>query len=83
MTQPAPIERSKRFLRGPFGSALLGGLVVGLLGWIAIAAGWIDGDDDGGASLAVAPLTRPAADRDDQRDALVGEIYDRVSPGVA
>src|SRR5918995_1681568 len=84
MAQPSGfIDGAGRFLRAPFGSALLGGLVVGLFGWIAIAAGWIDGDDDGGASLSAAPLTRPAADRDDGRDALVGEIYDRVSPGVA
>jgi S1-C subfamily serine protease len=77
------IDSTRRFLRGPFGSALLGGLVVGLLGWIAIAAGWIDGDGDDGSSLAAPPLTRPAADRDENRDALVGEIYDKVSPGVA
>src|ERR687898_1667104 len=84
MAQPSGfIDGAGRFLRAPFGSALLGGLVVGLFGWIAIAAGWIDGDDDGGASLSAAPLTRPAADRDDGRSALVGEIYDRVSPGVA
>jgi len=83
MTQPAPIESSKRLLRGPFGSALLGGLVVGMLGWIAIAAGWIEGDDGGGDQLAAAPLTRPASDNEDDRDALVGEIYDRVAPGVA
>jgi S1-C subfamily serine protease len=83
MTAPAPKERSKRFLRGPFGSALIGGLVVGALGWLAIAAGWIESDDDDGAQLAAAPLTRPASDNDDDRDALVGEIYDRVAPGVA
>ena len=85
MTRPANfLDGSRRFFRAPFGSALLGGLVVGLFGWIAIAAGWIDGDDDdGGASLSAAPLTRPAADRDDSRDPLVGEVYDRVSPGVA
>ncbi|MGH2960932.1 MAG: S1C family serine protease [Solirubrobacterales bacterium] len=83
MTHPAPIDRSKRFLRGPFGSALLGGLVVGVLGWVAIAAGWIEGDDDGGAQLSAAPLTQPASDNDEDRDALVGEIYDRVAPGVA
>jgi S1-C subfamily serine protease len=81
MTQP--IDGLTRFFRAPFGSALLGGLVVGLLGWVAIAAGWIDGDDDGGSQLSAAPLTRPAADRDDSRDALVGEIYDQVAPGVA
>jgi S1-C subfamily serine protease len=84
MTRPAKfIDGPRQFVRAPFGSALLGGLVVGVFGWIAIAAGWIDGDDDGGASLSAAPLTRPAADRDDSRDPLVGEVYDRVSPGVA
>jgi S1-C subfamily serine protease len=81
MTQA--IDGLRRFFRAPFGSALLGGLVVGLLGWVAIVAGWIDGDDDDGSQLSAAPLTRPAADRDDGRDALVGEIYDRVAPGVA
>jgi S1-C subfamily serine protease len=84
MSQPSGfIHSAGRFVRAPFGSALLGGLVVGLIGWIAIAAGWIDTGDDGGTSLSAAPLTRPAADRDDGRDPLVGEIYDRVSPGVA
>ena len=85
MKRPANfLDGPRRFFRAPFGSALVGGLVVGLFGWIAIAAGWIDGDDDdGGASLSAAPLTRPAADRDDSRDPLVGEVYDRVSPGVA
>jgi S1-C subfamily serine protease len=81
MTQA--IDGLRRFFRAPFGSALLGGLVVGLLGWVAIVAGWIDGDDDGGSQLSAAPLTRPAVDRDDGRDALVGEIYDQVAPGVA
>jgi S1-C subfamily serine protease len=84
MTRPARfLDGPRRFFHAPFGSALLGGVVVGLFGWIAIGAGWIDGDDDGGASLSAAPLTRPAADRDDSRDPLVGEVYDRVSPGVA
>jgi S1-C subfamily serine protease len=84
MTRPTGlIDGSKRFFGAPFGAALLGGLVVGVLGWIAIAAGWIEGDDDGGTTLSAAPLTRPAADRDDGRDPLVGQIYDRVSPGVA
>src|SRR5918996_792562 len=40
--------------RTPFGSALLGGLVVGVLGWIAIAAGWVDGDSESGSSAPVA-----------------------------
>ena len=53
----------KSFLRTPFVSALAGGLVVGLLGWVAIAAGWVEAGDDGAAPAAVAtPLTEPAAD---------------------
>ncbi|HEX2436149.1 MAG TPA: trypsin-like peptidase domain-containing protein, partial [Solirubrobacterales bacterium] len=63
--------------------ALLGGLVVGLLGWIAIAAGWIDSGDDSGTSLAAPPLTRPAADRDQSKQSLVNQIYQQDSPGVA
>ena len=84
MTQPSRIiDRSKRFIRAPFGSALLGGLVVGLFGWIAIAAGWIDSGNDDSATLTAAPLTRPAADRDESKDSLVNQIYDKDSPGVA
>jgi S1-C subfamily serine protease len=82
MTPPAPIERSKRFLRAPFGSALLGGLVVAALGWIAIAAGWIESDEE--APLSATPLTRPASERESAgRDSLVSQIYDQDSPGVA
>ena len=77
------IDGSKRVVRTPFGSALLGGLVVGLLGWIAIAAGWIDSGDDSGTSLAAPPLTRPAADRDQSKQSLVNQIYQQDSPGVA
>jgi S1-C subfamily serine protease len=82
MTQPPLLERPKSFLRAPFGSALLGGLVVGVLGWIAIAAGWIE--SDGNTTLGAAPLTRPASDQDAaSKDSLVGRIYDKYSPGVA
>jgi S1-C subfamily serine protease len=71
------------FFHTAFGAALIGGLVVGVLGWIAIAAGWIESGDDDGSPLAAPPLTRDASDREDGRGALVGDIYDRVSPGVA
>jgi S1-C subfamily serine protease len=75
----------KRLLRTPFASALAGGLVVGLLGWVAIAAGWVEAGDDGAAPAAVAtPLTEPAADEDGGGDGLtVNEIYSRDAPGVA
>ncbi len=75
----------KSFLRTPFASALAGGLVVGLLGWAAIAAGWVEAGDDGAAPAAVAtPLTEPAADEGGQRGGLsVNEIYTKDAPGVA
>ena len=73
----------KNFLRTPFASALAGGLVVGLLGWAAIAAGWVEAGDDGAAPAAVAtPLTEPAAD--ENGDGLtVNQIYTKDAPGVA
>ena len=74
----------KSFLRTPFASALAGGLVVGLLGWAAIAAGWVEAGDDGAAPAAVAtPLTEPAADQGGDGGTTVNEIYDSAAPGVA
>jgi S1-C subfamily serine protease len=73
----------QRFLRTPFASALAGGLVVGLLGWVAIAAGWVEAGDDGAAPAAVAtPPTEPAADEGRDRTT-VNEIYRAAAPGVA
>ena len=71
------------FFHTAFGAAMIGGLVVGVLGWIAIAAGWIDSGDDSGTSLAAPPLTKNAADRNGANDSLVHQIYQQDSPGVA
>jgi len=74
----------RSFLRTPFSSALAGGLVVGLLGWVAIAAGWVEAGDDGAAPAAVAtPLTEPAADEDGRSGLTVNQIYEQDAPGVA
>jgi S1-C subfamily serine protease len=67
--------------RTPFASALVGGLVVGLLGWIAIGAGWIDSDDDPSTTVATAPLTAAAADSAAGGPS-INEIYREDSPGV-
>ncbi|HEX2129868.1 MAG TPA: hypothetical protein VHF58_11690, partial [Solirubrobacterales bacterium] len=68
------------FLRTPFASALAGGLVVGLLGWAAIAVGWVDGDDDSDADASTPiALASPAADRGDGRGLSVNEIYSESS----
>lgn len=69
-----------RTLRTPFVSALLGGLVVGAFGWVAIAAGWVTADDDEPAPLATAPATEPVANEGTSTG--VNEIYRRTSPGV-
>ena len=73
----------KNLASTPFGSAILGGLVVAAVGLVAIEAGWV-GDDDGGSAAAGAPpLTRPVADDGDDSGLTVGEIYERDSDGVA
>ena len=73
----------KRFIRSSFGSALAGGLVVGLLGWVAIAAGWVEAGDDGATpAVAPLPLTEPAAD-EGGKALTVNQIYSHDSPGVA
>jgi S1-C subfamily serine protease len=74
-------SRIATLARTPFASALLGGLVVGVLGWIAIGAGWIDADDDSGTTLAAAPLTA-AASNSENGGPTVNEIYRKDSPGV-
>jgi len=79
----------KRFFRTSFGSALLGGAVVGALFLVAIAAGWIEADGDGDVGTAVAvteQLAAPVADtggEDGDAPNTVNEIYRRDGRGVA
>ncbi len=63
---------------------MIGGLVVGILGWIAIAAGWIESEDGGSqvAALAPTPLPQPAAQQSSGNDLTVNEIYRADAPGV-
>ncbi len=78
------MSTAKRVGRTPLGAAVIGGLVVGILGWIAIAAGWIKSDDTGGqvAALAPTPLPQPAAQQSSGKDLTVNEIYRADAPGV-
>jgi S1-C subfamily serine protease len=74
----------KRAMRTPFGSALLGGLVVGVFGWIAIAAGWIKADESSGSTPATTALTAPvAAHAGEEEGNVVNQIYKRDGQGVA
>jgi S1-C subfamily serine protease len=70
-------------LRSPFGSALLGGLVVAVLGWIAIATGAIQ--SDGGTTTTVAaPITAPVDSKSGGESAnVVNQIYKTDGEGVA
>jgi S1-C subfamily serine protease len=78
------MTKPRRFLRTPFGSALLGGLVVLVFGWIAIAGGWIQADG-GSTTTVAAPLTAPVAARstDEGGANVVNQIYKNDGDGVA
>jgi S1-C subfamily serine protease len=70
-------------LRSPFGSALLGGLVVAVAGWIAIAAGAIQ-SDGGSTTTVAAPLTAPVDSKSEDGSAnVVNQIYKADGDGVA
>jgi S1-C subfamily serine protease len=76
------VHRVSSFTRSPFGSAALGGLIVGTFAWIAIAAGWIAAPGD--EPVATPTLTATASGASEpQRGLTVNEIYDRTSAGVA
>jgi S1-C subfamily serine protease len=77
------MSKLKQNLRTPFGSALLGGLVVAVLGWIAIATGAIQ-SDGGSTTTVAAPLTAPIeAKSEDGVSNVVNQIYKADGDGVA
>ena len=80
------MKRKPGFLRSHFVSAVVGGVVVGLLGWVAIAAGWIEGESSSSSSSF--PISNPIgstpAVAESSGDPLtVGQIYERSAPSVA
>jgi S1-C subfamily serine protease len=76
------MSRARRTLRSPFASALFGGAVVAVFGWIAIAAGWIQ-SEGGSTTTVAAPLSAPVTDRSDGDGNVVNQIYKRDGDGVA
>jgi S1-C subfamily serine protease len=76
-------KQKKSFLRTPFVSALIGGAIVAVFGWIAIAAGWIQ--SEGGTTTTVAqPLTAPVSAKDSKDEGnVVNQIYKADGNGVA
>src|ERR671925_492555 len=77
-------DRAREFLRTSFGSALLGGLVVAALGWVAIGVGPVHASSDDGSDLAT-PLTAPPVDAKASvgKSNTVSRIYRSDSAGVA
>ena len=74
----------KRLFRTSFGSALLGGLVVGIFGWIAIAAGWIKSDESSSPASATTALAAPIASHSEGGEGnVVNQIYKTDGQGVA
>jgi S1-C subfamily serine protease len=75
-----PQQQSK--LRSPFFSALLGGLVVAVVGLVAIAAGVVD-SGGGSTTTVAAPLTAPVdAKAEDGSSNVVNQIYKADGKGV-
>jgi putative serine protease PepD len=82
------MSRIRRAARTPLGAAVVGGLVVAVFGWIAIAAGWIDSDSSSSAevsaALAPAPVPQQAVHQSSSGGGLtVDQIYKEDGPGVA
>ncbi len=79
------MPKRKKLLSSPFGSALLGGAVVAVFGWIAIATGLIKADGSSTATVsapaAIAPVVSKSGDVADSN--VVNQIYKADGEGVA
>ena len=78
------MSERKSFFRSSFGSALLGGAVVAVVGLIAIATGLVK--SDGGSTTTITqPLSAPVAAKSDDggETNLVNQIYKSDGDGVA
>ena len=67
----------------PIGSAVIGGLIVGLLGWFAIAVGWIHSGSTSSTTVA-APFAAPVSDTKGSAPGNdINSIYQHDGQGVA
>jgi S1-C subfamily serine protease len=71
-----------RFVRTSFGAAVAGGLVVAIVGLIAITAGWVKSSGDEVSALTATPLPQPAPRLASGKGLTVNQIYEQDSPGV-
>jgi S1-C subfamily serine protease len=83
LSEPGAMSKLTQNFRSPFASALLGGFVVAVLGWIAIAAGLVK--SEGGTTTTVTtPLSAPVeAASDEGNGNIVNQIYKADGDGVA
>ena len=81
--EPFAMSKLKQNFRSPFASALLGGLVVAVFGWIAIAAGWIESDGGSTTTTVATPISSIEAKSGDGDTNLVNQIYRADGEGVA
>ncbi|HMT03967.1 MAG TPA: trypsin-like peptidase domain-containing protein [Solirubrobacterales bacterium] len=72
-------DAPRRSIRSAFLAALMGGLVVAVAGYAAIAAGWIGKDE---TTIRSVTATTPAASGLDEDQNLVNQIYERDGDGV-
>jgi S1-C subfamily serine protease len=77
------MSRAKRLLRSPFGSALLGGAVVAIFAWIAIAGGLVKSQDGGSTVTVAQPLAAPVDNTEGGDTNVVNQIYRSDGQGVA
>jgi S1-C subfamily serine protease len=82
------VTKIRNAARTPLGSAVIGGLIVAVVGLIAIGAGWVSSSSsssDVTAALAPAPLPQQAVQHGDAGGSglTVNQIYSADSPGVA
>jgi len=78
------MSRVKNFSSKPLGAAVIGGLIVAVIGLIAIAAGIVHSSSSSGntvATLTPAPMPQPAA-QTTSKGQTVSQIYHEDSPGV-
>jgi S1-C subfamily serine protease len=78
------MSKPKQTFRSPFASALLGGLVVAVLGWIAIAAGLVESGGGDTTTTISAPLAAPIEAKSEEGEGnVVNQIYRADGAGVA
>jgi S1-C subfamily serine protease len=78
------MTKAKNFFRKSFGSAVLGGVIVAVVGLIAISAGLVK--SEGGTTTTVAaPLTAPISSKGSKSEStnVVNQIYKSDGEGVA